>query len=109
MLIPSSSPETTPLILQTLLTIVSQSEGALKLLKVDDLSPMTEIAAQNPLVLEILNFTWANASTIISEVQVVKASINELIPKLLLVFKGTDGVTFLSFIANLFPKIPPEV
>ncbi|PQE21609.1 Duf1941 family protein [Rutstroemia sp. NJR-2017a WRK4] len=103
-----SSPETTPLILQTLLTIVSQSEGALRLLKVDDLSPMTEIAAQNPLVLEILNFTWANASTMISEVQVVKASINELIPKLLLVFKGTDAVTFLSFIANLFPKIPPE-
>ncbi|KAJ8068250.1 hypothetical protein OCU04_003817 [Sclerotinia nivalis] len=103
-----SSPETTQLILQTLLTIVSQIEGSLELLKVEDLSPLTEIAPQYPLVLDILNYTWANGSTINTEVQAVHESINKVIPNLLVVFKGTDAVTFLSFIASFIPKLSSE-
>ena len=109
MLIPFSSPETTQLILQTLLTIVSQVEGSLEFLKIKDLSPLTEIAPQYPLVLDILNYTWANGSTISTEVQAVYGSINRLIPNLLVVFKGTDAVTFLSFVASFIPKLPSEV
>ncbi|KAA8563736.1 hypothetical protein EYC84_011755 [Monilinia fructicola] len=103
-----SSPETTQLILQTLLTIVSQVEGSLEILKIEDLSPLTEIAPQCPLVLDILNYTWANASTVNTEVQAVRGSINKVIPNLLLVFKGTDAVTFLSFIASFIPKVTSE-
>ncbi|KAI9641206.1 hypothetical protein NHQ30_010006 [Ciborinia camelliae] len=103
-----SSPETTQLILQTLLTIVSQVEGSLELLKVEDVSPLTEIAPQYPLVLDILNYTWANGSTINTEVQAVHGSINRLIPNLLVVFKGTDAVTFLSFVASFIPKLSSE-
>lgn len=109
MLIPASSPETTQLILQTLLTIVSQVEGSLEILKIEDFSPLTEIAPQCPLVLDILNYTWANASTVNTEVQAVRGSINKVIPNLLLVFKGTDAVTFLSFIASFIPKVTSEV
>lgn len=109
MLIPASSPETTQLILQTLLTIVSQVEGSLELLKVEDISPLTEIAPQYPLVLDILNYTWANGSTVNTEVQTVHGSINRVIPNLLVVFKGTDAVTFLSFISNFIPKLSSEV
>ncbi|TGO38163.1 hypothetical protein BHYA_0080g00110 [Botrytis hyacinthi] len=101
-----SSPETTQLILQTLLTIVSQVEGSLELLKVEDLSSLTEIAPQYPLVLDILNYTWANGSTI--EVQAVHESINRVITNLLVVFKGTDAVTFLSFISSFIPKLFSE-
>lgn len=104
---PHSSPESTQLILQTLLTIVSQVEGSLELLKVEDLSSLTEIAPQYPLVLDILNYTWANGSTI--EVQAVHESINRVIPNLLVVFKGTDAVTFLSFISSFIPKLTSEV
>ncbi|QSZ37717.1 hypothetical protein DSL72_008816 [Monilinia vaccinii-corymbosi] len=100
-----SSPETTQLILQTLLTIVSQVEGSLELLKVDDLSPLTEIAPQCPLVLDILNYAWANGSTVNTEVQAVHGSINKAIPNLILVFKGTDAVTFLLFVASFIPKL----
>ncbi|CAD6445069.1 35366ff8-8604-47d7-a34b-0c372026f106 [Sclerotinia trifoliorum] len=103
-----SSPETTQLILQTLLTIVSQAEGSLELLKVEDLSPLTEIAPQYPLVLDIFNYTWANGSTINTEVQAVHESINRVIPNLLVVFKGTDAVTFLTFIASFIPKLSSE-
>ncbi|TGO19265.1 hypothetical protein BTUL_0005g01140 [Botrytis tulipae] len=101
-----SSPETTQLILQTLLTIVSQVEGSLELLKVEDISSLIEIAPQYPLVLDILNYTWANGSTV--EVQAVYESINRLIPNLLVVFKGTDAVTFLSFISSFIPKLSSE-
>ncbi|KAM0309041.1 hypothetical protein ACHAO8_009399 [Botrytis cinerea] len=101
-----SSPETTQFILQTLLTIVSQVEGSLELLKIEDLSSLTEIAPQCPLVLDILNYTWANGSTI--EVQAVHESINRVIPNLLVVFKGTDAVTFLSFVSSFIPKLSFE-
>ncbi|ESZ97792.1 hypothetical protein SBOR_1801 [Sclerotinia borealis F-4128] len=103
-----SSPETTQLILQTLLTIVSQVDGSLEFLKIEDLSPLIEIAPQYPLVLDILNYTWANGSTINTEVQAVHRSINKVIPNLLVVFKGTDAVTFLSFIASFIPKLSSE-
>ena len=108
-LISYSSPETTKLILQTLLTLVSQVEGALRLLKVDDLSPLTEIATQDPLTLDIIRFSLSNASTISSEIQLVRQRTDTLISNLLLVFKGTDAVTFLDFLAKTLPQQASEV
>jgi Neurochondrin len=105
----SSSAESTKLILQTLLTIVSQPEGAVELLHIQDLSPLIEIASQDPLVLEIIKYTWLNASTISDEIQVVREKVDRVIPALVVVFKGTDAVTFLSFLSDLLPKLEPEV
>lgn len=95
--------------LQTLLTLSSQPEGALELLKIEDLSPLTEIAVQYPEVLDILNFTWVNASIISSEADAVQKSINKTIPILLTVFSGTDAVTLLNLVGSLLPRLTPEV
>lgn len=108
MLTTYSSPETTNLILQTILTIVSQPEGALEMLRIEDLSPLTEIAVQYPLVLDIFSFTWTNASTI-GPPDAVRESIDKYVTILLVVFKDTDAVTLLNFIGNLIPKLTPEV
>jgi hypothetical protein len=91
------------------LSISSQLEGAVELLHIQDLSPLIEIASQDPLVLEIINFTWLNASTIATDTQVVRESIDKIIPSLVVVFKGTDAVTFISFLGKLLPKLEPEV
>jgi hypothetical protein len=91
------------------LTTVSQTEGAVELLHIQDLSPLIEIASQDPLVLEIIKYTWLNASTIPDEIQVVRENIDRVIPTLVVVFKGTDAVTFLSFLGDLLSNLEPEV
>jgi neurochondrin len=91
------------------MTIVSQPEGSLEMLRVEDLSPLTEIAPQNPSVLDILGFTWSNASVISNEMGDVRESLNKYMPKLLTTFKDTDAVTLISFFGSLIPKLTPEV
>ena len=103
----NSSPETTELILQTLLTFVSQVQGASELLRTDDLTPLTEIAVQHPLVLDILGFTWINTSTIVPHT--VLESIDRVIPSLIIIFRDTDAVTFIKFLGSLLPKLVPQV
>jgi hypothetical protein len=95
--------------LQTLLIIASRPEGALELLHIHDLFPLIKISSQYPLVLDILNYTWLNASTISTEAQTVRENIDNIVPSLVVVFKGTDAVTFINFLGNLLPKLEPEV
>jgi hypothetical protein len=91
------------------LTIASQPDGALEILNIRDLSPLTDIAVQYSLVLDILNYTWTNGATVPTAVEEVCKSINELIPTLQNVFKSTDAVTFITFVASFLPKLKPEV
>lgn len=91
------------------MTIVSQSEGALELLHVEDLSPLTEIASQHSLALEILSFTWINAALTPSEIPLVQKRIDKVIPVLIVNFRGTDGTTFINFVADLFPRLDSGV
>jgi hypothetical protein len=91
------------------MTIVSQPEGSLEILRVEDLSPLTEIAPQNSSVLDILTFAWINASAISNEMGGVQESINKYMPKLLTTFKDTDGVTLISGFGSMIPKLSPEV
>ena len=95
--------------LQTLMTIASQPEGSLEILRVEDLSPLTNLASENQSVLDILSFAWTNASVMSSETNGVQESINKYMPKLLATFKDTDAVTLISFFGNLIPKLSPEV
>jgi len=109
MLITLSPPETTKLILQTLLTISCQPDGALELLNIEDMSPLTEIAAQDPLVLDILKFSWTNALRKDGQVDTVRKKIDSTMPVLLSVFKGTDAVTLIGFSGSFLSNIVPEV
>ena len=104
-----SPPETTKLILQTLLTVVSRPEGAVELLNIEDQSSLLEIAPVYPLVLDIFKFGWTNASTLSQETHKVRQNINTVIPTLLVVFKTTDAVTLIEFLGDLLPKLVPEV
>lgn len=97
------------MILQTLLTFVSQTLGALELINLEDLSPLTAIAPQYSLVLDVLSLAWTNASTQFSEVTKVRDSIDKIIPLLLSTFDRTDAVTFNDFLGKTLPKLPHEV
>ncbi|XMA20187.1 hypothetical protein WAI453_012978 [Rhynchosporium graminicola] len=103
-----SPPETTKLILQTILTTVSHTEGALELLAIEDLTPLLEISNQYPLVLEIIGYSWINALTSQLQVEAVRNSINQVIPTLIANFRGTDAVTFIGFVGNTLPKLESE-
>ncbi|KAL3419095.1 hypothetical protein PVAG01_09317 [Phlyctema vagabunda] len=104
----SSSPDTTTLILQTLLTFVSQAPGAVELLSIEDISSLVEIADKQPLVLDVLNSMWTNSSTSAAKVDSVKSSMDKTLPTLIVLFRGTDAVTFLMSVGNLLPKLMPE-
>lgn len=91
------------------MTIVSHLEGALELLKIKDLSPLIEIAPQQPLALDILYYAWSNASIDPTESYNVVRQVDEIVPKLLLSFKGTDAVTLLNFMGKAIPKLNFEV
>jgi len=91
------------------LTLASQPEGALEVLRIEDFSPLTEIAPQYSLVLDIFEYAWINASTISEEVALVRENIDKVIPALLLVFRQTDAVTLLECLGSFLPKAVPEV
>lgn len=95
--------------LETLMTIVSQPEGSLEMLRLEDLSPLTNLASQTPSVLDIIGFMWTNASASTSDTKAVQESIDKYMPKLLDTFKNTDAVTLINFVGNLIPKFTPEV
>lgn len=102
-----SPPETTKLILQALFTIASRKEGALELLKLENVSPLTEIAAQQPYVLDIFNMMWTNSSSV--DTEKVRESIDKTMPILLLIFKGTDAVTLVRFAGYFMRNVEPRV
>ncbi|ERS96379.1 hypothetical protein HMPREF1624_07289 [Sporothrix schenckii ATCC 58251] len=96
------------LILQSLATLVSRPEGAAVFnTSVTDLSPLTELAPEQPLVLEILLRAWlhgllaATDSDATADVDAITNTINTTLPALAAAFKGTDGVTLLDFLARL--------
>ncbi|KAG9246692.1 Neurochondrin-domain-containing protein [Calycina marina] len=104
-----SPPETRKLILQTLLTISSQPEGASEILSTDDTSQLVEIAAWNSLALDVLRYTWTNAATLCGKADAVKKQVDRTVPELLRVFNDTDAVTLVSFCGSLLADLDPKV
>jgi|SRR3569833_85274 len=105
-----SSEETTNLILQTLATLVSNAGGAVALSRVEDLSPLTEIATMHPLSLDVLSLSWLNSATSSAEDKAeLRRKIDETIRALVSSFKGTDAVTLLSFLGSLLRNLDEEV
>ncbi|KAM7196047.1 e9b59b6a-f39c-4d2a-9b94-75afe2ab05bc [Naviculisporaceae sp. PSN 640] len=105
-----SSEETTRLVLETLLTLVSQSEGAQEFNQVEDLTPLVEIAPSHQLALSILQHAWIGgmlASS--SDKTALRSKFDNTIGHLVSSFKGTDAVTLLEFLADLLRGLDPEL
>ena len=105
----NSSGETTKTVLETLLSLVSQPDGASIFTTVEDLTPLTEIAPSQPLVLDILLYAWLNSMAGAAEKPNLRPSIDKTVGNLVASFKGTDAVTLLAFLAKLLPKLELEV
>ncbi|KAL2256962.1 hypothetical protein VTK26DRAFT_836 [Humicola hyalothermophila] len=103
------SNDSTRLALETLVSLVSQPEGARVFIEVEDLSPLTEIAASQPLALDVLLYAWLNAAATATIREGLRAKIDTTVQRLVSSFKGTDAVTLLSFLAALLPRLEPDV
>ncbi|KAH6850373.1 Neurochondrin-domain-containing protein [Chaetomium sp. MPI-CAGE-AT-0009] len=103
------SDETTRLTLETLVSLVSQPDGAHVFIALEDLSPLTEIAPSQPLALDVLLYAWLNAMTATPDRDSFRSKIGATINSLVASFKGTDAVTLLSFLGSLLPRLEPEV
>jgi hypothetical protein len=88
---------------------VSYPDGAAVFAGIADLSPLTEIAPSQPLALDTLLHAWLNAMTATPDKSMLRSKIDSTISSLVSSFKGTDAVTLLSFLANLLPRLEPEV
>ncbi|KND92378.1 hypothetical protein TOPH_03255 [Tolypocladium ophioglossoides CBS 100239] len=95
-----SSEETTALVLQLLHTLVSSPNGAQALVRVEDLSPLTETAPTHAIVLDILRFSWLNAMTVVEDKRALSLRIDDGIRSLVSSFTGTDAVTLLEFLGS---------
>ncbi|KAB5570014.1 Neurochondrin-domain-containing protein [Coniochaeta sp. 2T2.1] len=107
-----TSGDTEELLLQTLLTLVSQLGGASALIGLDDLSPLIEIAPSRPIVLDIFSHACAwlqERSTNPDEKPKLQAKVDKIIQGLVLSFKGTDGVTLLAFLSDFLRRLDPEI
>jgi hypothetical protein len=104
-----SSPETTERLLQLLLAIVSTQQGAEALVKLDDISPLTETASSHPATLDIIARAWLTYMVHASDKVQVGKQINQIIQSLVVSFKGTDAVTLLDFLGVFLRQIDPTV
>jgi Neurochondrin len=104
-----SSPETTTLILQTLLTFASWPAGAERLLGVEDWSPLLEVAPQQPLAVDIIKFALINGALQPNLLQQVRERLDRVVPALIVNFRGSTNSPLLELLADIFTKLPPEV
>ncbi len=104
-----SSDDTTRLALETLVSLVSQPDGARVFTAVEDLSPLTETASSQPLALDALLYAWLNAMAVTADKHSLRSKVDSTINSLVSSFKGTDAVTLLSFLSRLLPRLQPEV
>ncbi|TLS23842.1 hypothetical protein PpBr36_08703 [Pyricularia pennisetigena] len=113
-----SSENTTVLILQALLTLVSHPQGAQTLVQIQDLSNLVEIAPTQPLVLNVLSFAFLGSMSIANTIEAkseLARKVEQVVADLVRSFTGTDGVTLLDFLADflrqlddhLLPSNPP--
>lgn len=73
--------------------------------------PLIEVAKEEPRALDIFQYAWVNVTATAdgSGLEIVRASMEEVLPQLLDVFKGTDAVTLSNFISNLLSRLDQHV
>lgn len=79
------------------------------IVKVDDLSPIIEIAPTNALPLNILHYAFLNTMGRVDSTAELKKTVNDTIQSLVSSFKGTDAVTLLSFLGDFLRQADPVV
>ncbi|TFB00826.1 hypothetical protein CCMA1212_007300 [Trichoderma ghanense] len=103
------SDETLTMLLLLLFALVSSREGAMELVKMDDLSSLTEIAPSRAIVMDILRHAWLNAMVAVEDTPYLANHIDQNVQSLVSSFKGTDAVTFLEFLGLLFRQANPAI
>ncbi|ROW12291.1 hypothetical protein VMCG_00634 [Cytospora schulzeri] len=103
-----ASGDTTQLILQTLLTLVSYPDGAKELASIEDVSPLIEIAPSHPFVLDVFLYAYAQSATLVDDQSSLRSNIGKTVQGLIASFKGTDAVTLLDFFDQLLRRLDPE-
>lgn len=76
---------------------------------IDDVTPLVEVAPNNPSALEIFSFAWINCMDIAEDRPVLKSKIYRTIQALVSTFNGTDGVTLLEFLGKFLRNSDPKV
>ncbi|KAK2009196.1 DUF1941-domain-containing protein [Colletotrichum eremochloae] len=103
-----SSEETSQLIVQTILTLVAFPEGAKFFFEIEDVSPLVEIAPNNPSALEVFAFSWINCMDLVQDRTALKTKIDGTVQALVSTFNGTDGVTLLEFLGKFLRNADPK-
>lgn len=103
------SEETVNMLLQLLYTLVSCQEGAMALVRIDDLSSITEIAPSHASAMDILLHAWLNAMVAVGDTSYLADHIDRNVQSLVASFRGTDAVTLLEFLGQLLRQASSEV
>lgn len=78
-------------------------------MNIEDISPLTEVAATHPESLQVLSFAWLHAQNASQDHAVLRNKIDATIQQLVSSFRGTDGVTLLEFLGSFLHHADPEV
>ncbi|KAI2463004.1 DUF1941-domain-containing protein [Annulohypoxylon bovei var. microspora] len=105
-----SSKETTKVIIETLLTLITIPEGAKRFvdLEVDDWTPLIEVAPENSHVLSIFIWAWEKGTISIEDEKaraLMRANIDSGIQSLVSSFIGTDATSLLEFISHVLRNL----
>ncbi|KAL7962718.1 Neurochondrin domain-containing protein [Trichoderma compactum] len=103
------SEETVRMLLQVLHALVSSQEGAMALVKVEDLSSITESAPSHVVAMDILRHAWLNAMVVVDDASYLADRIDRNVQSLVSSFRGTDAVTFLEFLGLLLRQASSEI
>ncbi|SLM39367.1 hypothetical protein LPUS_09893 [Lasallia pustulata] len=97
-------------ILQVLLTFASTQKGASGLLQVEDWSPLLEIGPQEPLVLDIVKYTFLNAASKNDQESSIARKLSAKISTLILAFRDTPSFgLLLDCLRVSLTTVPTEV
>ncbi|KAI2630645.1 DUF1941-domain-containing protein [Hypoxylon sp. NC1633] len=105
-----SSKETTQVIIETLLTLVTVPEGAqcLAKLELDDWTPLIEIAPEQSHILTIFIWAWEKGTAGPEDEQskeAMRAKIDKGIQAFVSSFIGTDATSLLEFISHILRNL----
>ncbi|OAQ99142.1 hypothetical protein LLEC1_05844 [Akanthomyces lecanii] len=104
-----STGETTDFLLQLLYTLVSSEDGAAVFMEVEDTTPLTEMATSHAMVLDIFCRAWLNHMASGAAGAGLSQKIEAVLQNLVVLFKGTDAVTYLAFLGTFLSQATTEV
>lgn len=104
-----SSDETKTRVYETLRTLVNCPAGAARFVELVDKNLLARPVIVQPPLLDIVWTSWVYAASIESEHDKVRKSIDFVMTSLNAMFKGTDAVLYLEFVAVAFSHLTDDV